>query len=701
MSEKSVRVRLVAENGRQVRAEFDGVGDSGERAFGRIERQVDQAGVAMTRVMGMLAAFVSTRQLIQLADTWTDLRSRVDLATGSQEMGAAVMERLGEMADRTYSSLQQTAEGWVQNATVLRELGMTTAQTLDFQEAMNNALVVSGARAERAAQVQNALAQAMALGQLRGQQLNTVIQNGGRVAELLAEELGTTVNGLRQLGAQGAVTGDVIQRALVGNLERLREEADSMPATIGDAFTRIGNAALRLVGQWDSLLRASGMMADSLIFVARNLERVAAYAIPLATFMAGTWVYSFMRARAAAAQLTFSMWALRSAILATGIGALIVASGELIYWFGRLVTGAGGFGAAMRALGDVAGAVWTGIVDSAKTIPERLAITWGRIANGFSSMIASLTEAWSGFLRNIGTSLEDVPGFGLLADSVIARADDAAQRASRRFGEVFAENLRLHGRERTLELMAGDIWGPATEALANLREIMARTAIEGADLNVELARSVREVEDALNRAGGAARATAPDMVEPAEAAAKGWAKALEALRRYRDESMDLAGNMGDAIVSAFRSAEAAVGNFVRTGKLSISDLVRSIIADFAQLAARRFLFGPLSNALMGALDGLMPGAPLNAMGAGPLRSFAGGGHTGFGARTGGLDGMGGRLAIVHPQERFIDETRPGNRRMGSVVVNINGVRDMEGFKRGRSQIMADFQRALGAGGRAL
>ena len=48
------------------------------------------------------------------------------------------------------------------------------------------------------------------------------------LAELLAEELGSTVSGLRQLGSDGKITGDVIRSALLGNLTRLREEFETV-----------------------------------------------------------------------------------------------------------------------------------------------------------------------------------------------------------------------------------------------------------------------------------------------------------------------------------------------------------------------------------------------------------------------------------------------------------------------------------------
>lgn len=334
MAEKKVSVRLVAENGRQVRAELQGVGEAGAKSFRSMSAEVDRAGIMLKRLAGIAAGAFSLRQVQAYADQWTDLRSRVDLATGSQAKGALVMERLAAMARRTYSELGQTTESWLSNATSLRELGLSTAESLDFTEALNNAMVVSGARAERAASVQNALSKAMALGVLAGDDLNTVIQSGGRLAELLAEQLGSTVSGLRQLGSDGKITGDVIRRALLGNLELLREEADSMPATIGDAFTLIGNAALQLVGTWDQMAGASSTVAEALILLADNLERLAAIGIAFAAFMAGRWVAAFVAARVATFSLSGALTLLRGAIIRTGIGALIVGAGEMIYWFG-------------------------------------------------------------------------------------------------------------------------------------------------------------------------------------------------------------------------------------------------------------------------------------------------------------------------------------------------------------------------------
>lgn len=244
----------------------DNVAGSARRAALGIDGMVGSykrlAGAVST-----LVALLATGAVVLFADTWSDLSARVGLAIKNMDAASQVMDRLATVADRTYSSLSLTAENFVTNATVLRELGKATSEQLDYTESLNLALVVSGARAERAARVQDALGKAMALGKLSGDQLNTVIEAGGRVAEILAEELGVGVNQLRSVGAQGKITGDVIFNSLTKRMEQLREEAELMPSTVGDMLLLIGNAFLRLVGTFDELTGLSGLVVSALELV--------------------------------------------------------------------------------------------------------------------------------------------------------------------------------------------------------------------------------------------------------------------------------------------------------------------------------------------------------------------------------------------------------------------------------------------------
>ena len=275
--------------------------DVSNRQFNAIERRARQMNKnldsiftrsfsGLTAPLAGIGAALGVDQLRKMTDTWTDMTSRVNLAAGSIDKGTEVMGRLGEMARRTYSDLSQTAESYLSNATALRELGYNTDESLNYTEALNNALVVSGAKGDRAARVIDALAKAMATGKLQGDNLNTVIESGGRVAEALAAGLDTTVGGLRKLGSQGKITGNDIVRGLSSQMETLRQEAADMPATIGDGFTLLNNALLQYVGNADSAAGVSAKISEALVMIADNFDKVADGALQVAAVIAGALV---------------------------------------------------------------------------------------------------------------------------------------------------------------------------------------------------------------------------------------------------------------------------------------------------------------------------------------------------------------------------------------------------------------------------
>jgi len=271
------------------------------RSLGMLIRQTNVATVALTLAFG--AAVVGMRRIgVEAADTWSDLSARIGLAVGNLDRAPAVMERISQIARRTYSDVGLTAESFLRVSTTLRELGKNTTQQLDFTESLNNALVVSGAKAERAAQVQEALGRAMALGALRGQELNTVIQTGGRVAEVIAAELGVGVNQLRKLGEQGKITGQIIYDALTKRLEQLREEADRMPATIGDAMTLLRNSLLKTIGIYDQNAKLSERVAQGVIAIADSLDLLIKAALGVAVVFSGRIFASIGKAAGETAQ---------------------------------------------------------------------------------------------------------------------------------------------------------------------------------------------------------------------------------------------------------------------------------------------------------------------------------------------------------------------------------------------------------------
>ena len=220
------------------------------------------------------------------------------------------------------------------------------------------------------------------------------------------------------------------------------------------------------------------------------------------------------------------------------------------------------------------------------------------------------------------------------------------------------------------------------------------------------------------RAGGGA---ADDLKAVEEAELAGIAAVRDALGRAYEDVKDLGKGIGETLVGAFRSAEEAVGEFVKTGKLDVKSLVSSVIADFAQLAARKFLFAPLSTALSGVLGsgfgGLFGSAASTVAatvshaggmaGAGPLRLVE---AAAFLRAPRLHDGTPSWLkadeyaTILQRGERVLNrrDTAAYERgRLGAPpVVNIH-VRDAESFRQSRTQVASDIARAVAFGRRGM
>lgn len=221
-----------------------------------------------------IAGSLAVRELVSLTDQWTDLNSRLRNATGSVEAADEAMQAISQTARTTYSSLQQTAEAFLLNSMALNEMGYTTRQQVEFSDALNNALVISGTKGERAASVMNALSKALALGKLSGENFNTVIQSGGRLVQSLADGLGVTTAELRSMAEEGLLTTGVLIETLTGQMQTLRTEAEEMPATIGDAMVQLGNFMLESVGRLDQAMGLSASIADSIVSSLRGWNSV-------------------------------------------------------------------------------------------------------------------------------------------------------------------------------------------------------------------------------------------------------------------------------------------------------------------------------------------------------------------------------------------------------------------------------------------
>lgn len=223
---------------------------------------------------GAFAGAFATHQLIAFADTWNQMNGRLRLASTSSDDFASSQRTLMDISQRTGTSLEANTGLYSRIAQSLRAAGYASADVAKVTETVATSLKLSGASTEEASSVITQLSQALGSGVLRGEEFNAIMESGGRLAKLLADGLGTTVGGLRNMANNGELTTDKII-PLLTNVQVLRKEFETLPASISGSAQKVQNAFLAWVGGANDAVGASSSLSGILDGLAKNIDTVA------------------------------------------------------------------------------------------------------------------------------------------------------------------------------------------------------------------------------------------------------------------------------------------------------------------------------------------------------------------------------------------------------------------------------------------
>lgn len=245
-----------------------------QRAISDLSAELASVKASAAGLAGAFAGAFATHQLIEFADTWNQLSGRLRLASTSSDDFTASQRVLMDISQRTGTSLQANSNLYARIAQSMRSAGFASADVAKVTETVATSLKLSGASTEEASSVITQLSQALASGVLRGEEFNSIMENGGRLAKLLADGLGTTVGGLRNMANNGQLTTDKIV-PLLTNVQILRDEFDTLPASISGSAQKVQNSFLAWVGGANDAVGASSTLAGILDGLAKNIGTVA------------------------------------------------------------------------------------------------------------------------------------------------------------------------------------------------------------------------------------------------------------------------------------------------------------------------------------------------------------------------------------------------------------------------------------------
>lgn len=242
--------------------------------------QASAGALAMRNALAGLSVAALGREFIQAADAMTSLNARLALVTASYADFQRAQRQVIAVAQQTRTGLGQTADLFTSLSRSTEALGVSQADVLNVTRTINQALVVSGANAESAAAALVQLGQGFASGTLRGEELNSVLEQAPRLARAIADGMGVTVGQLRELGKAGKLTAEQVFQAIQKGGKAINDEFGRMPLTVGQAMTQSSNAVQILAGAMDgatgsttALAGAISSAAEFAIELAENIKR--------------------------------------------------------------------------------------------------------------------------------------------------------------------------------------------------------------------------------------------------------------------------------------------------------------------------------------------------------------------------------------------------------------------------------------------
>lgn len=259
------------------------VDNDAKRIRRSLEQNVSQGANSATdalnrfsaQVISIAAAWRGLSAGISAADTWTNLNNRLRLVTDGQQGFVAAQENVLRIAKESRQPLEATAELYQRIATNQKELGLSGQGVADIVETISKAMVVSGTSAQGAQAALVQLGQAFASGTLRGEELNSVLEQAPALANAIAAGLGVPIGKLRELGKAGELTAEQVIGALQDQADEIDSAFSSMDATVSQAMTNVRTNLTELIGRFSEATGASSGLASAISALGNNLPQVA------------------------------------------------------------------------------------------------------------------------------------------------------------------------------------------------------------------------------------------------------------------------------------------------------------------------------------------------------------------------------------------------------------------------------------------
>lgn len=275
-----------------------------DSSFNRTSQSVnntERSMLSLSKVAASLAGYLSASMVASYSEAWTELNNKLSNSVRASESLIDVTQRVFDISQATRSSLDATATLYARLERGTREYNTSAEDLAKLTSIINQGFIVSGATAQEAENAIIQLSQGIASGVLRGEEFNSVAEQGSRLMVALADSMGVGIGQLRKMAAEGKLTTDVVVKGLLSQGDAIGKEFAKTTRTISQAFQEAGNNLTKFLGENTTIKTSINVFSDAVIAVSRNLDAMA----DVLTFAAGVIGSRFLAALslAGAAQL--------------------------------------------------------------------------------------------------------------------------------------------------------------------------------------------------------------------------------------------------------------------------------------------------------------------------------------------------------------------------------------------------------------
>ena len=208
-----------------------------------------------------IGASVGLKKLIELSDQMTSTTARLNFIVDDGGSVEALEAKIMASAQRSRADYLDTASAIASMGANAGAAFTSNDELIAFMEQVNKQFVIGGASAQRQAEAMLQLTQAMAAGALRGEELNSILENAPGIARAIEQYMGIAEGSIKSYAEKGAVSATVVKNALLSIADETNAKFNGMAMTWGQVWTQMGNIALKVTRP---LLTAINWLANNL-----------------------------------------------------------------------------------------------------------------------------------------------------------------------------------------------------------------------------------------------------------------------------------------------------------------------------------------------------------------------------------------------------------------------------------------------------